>query len=77
MTSLLQADVQYLPGMGGEDFSYFGREVPGFQFRLGVVPPGTEPMSLHRANFNPDERALTLGIQMAAAAIWDQLERGE
>lgn len=70
-------DVLYPPGMGGEDFAYFGREVPGFQFRLGVAPPGGEPMSLHRANFNPDARALALGVQVASAAIWDQLLRGE
>ena len=72
-----EADLTYPPGMGGEDFAYFGREVPGFQFRLGVLPPGAEPMSLHRANFDPDERALALGIQVAAAAIWDQMERGD
>jgi amidohydrolase len=67
------ADVQYLPGMGGEDFAYFGREVPGFQFRLGVVPEGAEPMSLHRSSFDPEEAALTLGVQVATAALWDQL----
>jgi len=71
------ADLLYKPGMGGEDFAYYGREVPGFQFRLGVVPEGTEPMSLHRANFNPDERALALGVRVASAAIWDQMLRGE
>src|SRR5690606_987350 len=32
-----QRVVQTSPGMGGEDFSYFSQEVPGFYFRLGVA----------------------------------------
>ena len=72
-----EGDVQYLPGMGGEDFAYYGQRVPGFQFRLGVVPTGGPAMSLHRANFDPDERALALGIRIAAELIWDQLVRGD
>ena len=69
-------EFQYEPGMGGEDFSRFGKVVPGFQFRLGVAPPGVE-MSLHRANFNPDERSVELGMRLVAEIIWDQLARGD
>lgn len=72
-----EADMQYEPSLGGEDFSRYGRLVPGFQFRLGVARPESPPMSLHQPNFNPDERALTLGIELAAAVILDQLQRGE
>ncbi len=69
----------YLPGMGGEDFAYYGREVPGFQFRLGTAPPGgtSGAASLHTATYTPDEAALEIGLRVAAAALWDQLERGD
>jgi amidohydrolase len=68
-------EILYPPPMGGEDFSYYRREAPSFQFRLGV---GEEerPMNLHRPDFAPDERAIGLGIQVAAAVVWDQLLRG-
>jgi metal-dependent amidase/aminoacylase/carboxypeptidase family protein len=29
--------IELIPGMGGEDFSYFAQVVPGFYFRLGVA----------------------------------------
>ena len=29
------------PTMGGEDFSYFANEVPGFFYRLGTLREGT------------------------------------
>jgi amidohydrolase len=69
------ADTEYDPGMGGEDFAYLGQRIPGFQFRLGVTAPGASPMSLHSADFNPDERAIGLGIRIAAEILWDQLGR--
>jgi len=69
-------DITYEPGMGGEDFSRFGREVPGFQFRLGVAPPGQEnTMSLHSPVFAPDERSVGLGMRLVAEILWDQLHR--
>jgi len=64
--------VEYAPGMGGEDFSRFGREVPGFQFRLGVGRPD-RPMTLHSPDFDPDERSVTVGMRVVAEIIWDQL----
>jgi len=69
----------YLPGMGGEDFAYYGREVPGFQFRLGTASPGGvgAAAGLHTASYTPDEAALEIGLRVAAAALWDQLERGD
>ncbi|MBM4116896.1 amidohydrolase [bacterium] len=72
-----EAAQQYEPGLGGEDFAYYGREVPGFQFRLGTAPPGAAgaAASLHTPDYDPDEAALLVGLRVAAAAIWDQLER--
>ncbi|MFH1679819.1 MAG: M20 family metallopeptidase [Candidatus Eisenbacteria bacterium] len=67
-------DLTYEPGMGGEDFSYYGRIVPGFQFRLGVAPEGAE-MALHSATFDPDERAIPIGVRVVAELLWDQIHR--
>lgn len=69
-------DITYEPGMGGEDFARYGRIVPGFQFRLGVAPPGLEnTMSLHSPLFIADERAVPLGMRLVAEVLWDQLNR--
>jgi amidohydrolase len=67
----------YEPAMGGEDFSFFGREVPSFQFRLGVLPDRSPEMSTHTAEFNPDEGAIAVGMRLAAELVWDQLRREE
>jgi hippurate hydrolase len=70
-------EIVYEPGMGGEDFAFYGQQVPGFQFRLGVGEENddAEPMSLHSSGFNPDESVLGLGIRLAAEVVWDQLHR--
>lgn len=67
-------DLEYPPAMGGEDFSRYGRVVPGFQFRLGVAPDGAE-MTLHRPDFSPDERAVGIGMLVVSEILWDQLQR--
>jgi len=67
-------EIVYEPGMGGEDFSRYGQVVPGFQFRLGVDPPGGTS-SLHSPTFNPDERSVAIGMRVVAEVIWDQLHR--
>jgi len=67
-------DITYPPGMGGEDFSRYGHVVPGFQFRLGVGRPD-QAMTLHSPDFDPDERAVVLGMRLVAEILWDQLGR--
>ena len=69
-----QNDITYPPGMGGEDFSRYGHAVPGFQFRLGVGRPD-QAMTLHSPDFDPDERAVVLGMRLVAEILWDQLGR--
>lgn len=69
-------EIEYLPGMGGEDFARFGQVVPGFQFRIGVAPPGLEgTMSLHSPGFLADERAVELSVRVISEVLWDQLGR--
>ena len=47
-----------VPSMGGEDFAYYLKRIPGTFYRLGVGPN----MPLHNARFAPDEEVLKVGI---------------
>ncbi len=51
-----------VPSMGGEDFAYYLRKIPGTFYRLGVGP--SEP--LHNARFAPDENVLKVGMGVYA-----------
>ncbi|MEE2906812.1 MAG: amidohydrolase [Planctomycetota bacterium] len=58
-----------LPSLGGEDFAYFQRQVPGSMARLGT---GSGPVSdrrpLHSPRFDIDESALSIGARLLAGA---------
>ncbi|MEV0369863.1 amidohydrolase [Streptomyces sp. NPDC050636] len=55
--------------LGGEDFSWYLEHVPGAMARLGVRPPGeVSRRDLHRGDFDVDERAITVGVEMFTAA---------
>ncbi len=55
--------------LGGEDFSWYLEQVPGAMARLGVRPPGdTRGLDLHRGNFDVDEEAITVGVELFTAA---------
>jgi amidohydrolase len=66
--------IRYEPAMGGEDFSEYEAIVPGFMFRLGVGRQD-HPMTTHNASFDPDERAIPLGMRLMAEILWDRLSR--
>lgn len=74
---LLGADnvIEIRPGMGGEDFSYFAREAPGFFFQLGVanVERGIT-FGAHTPMFDVDEECLKTGVAAMAAAVCDWLD---
>ncbi|ABM73009.1 Zinc metallopeptidase M20/M25/M40 family [Prochlorococcus marinus str. MIT 9515] len=56
------------PSLGAEDFAEFLNEVPGSMFRLGVArDTGCAP--LHSSEFDPDERAISIGIKVIAGTI--------
>ena len=63
------------PGMGGEDFSYFSRVVPGFYYRLGVanVEKGITA-GVHTAEFDVDEECLKTAVKTMTAIVCDFLE---
>jgi amidohydrolase len=61
--------------MGGEDFAWYLKKVPGALARLGVRSPGAgPPPDLHTSDFDLDERALAVGVRFTAA-ILDELWR--
>ncbi len=59
--------------LGGEDFAWYLRGVPGALARLGTtpseVPPG-ERMDLHQGRFDADERAISVGARVLVAATY-------
>ncbi|CAL9562037.1 amidohydrolase [Streptomyces griseomycini] len=61
--------------LGGEDFSWYLEHVPGAMARLGVRPPGERTVrDLHQGDFDVDEHAITVGVELfTAAALLDAL----
>ncbi|MET8509438.1 amidohydrolase [Streptomyces sp. NPDC004787] len=59
--------------LGGEDFSWYLEHVPGAMARLGVRVPGdTRVRDLHAGDFDVDERAIEVGVELfTAAALLD------
>jgi len=47
--------------MGGEDFAFFLRHVPGCYIRFGAQVPGREGFPAHSSRFDFDEQALATG----------------
>jgi amidohydrolase len=50
--------------MGGEDFAFYLEHVPGAMIRLGTGIAGAEPMDIHQASFDVDERAIGHGVRI-------------
>jgi len=67
--------IELIPGMGGEDFSYFAQVVPGFYFRLGVA---NEEKGMtyggHTPMYDCDEESIKTGVAVMAAAVCDFLD---
>jgi amidohydrolase len=56
------------PSLGAADFAEFLNEIPGAMFRLGVSSSnGCAP--LHSSKFDPDERAIAVGIKVITESI--------
>jgi len=56
------------PSLGAEDFAEFLNEIPGAMFRLGVSTSNGSP-PLHSSKFDPDERAIAVGIKVITESI--------
>ncbi len=67
------------PSLGGEDFSYFLKKVPGCFVRFGAAKKGLENVPAHSPYFDFDESALPMGslflVKVALKAL-ERLERG-
>ncbi|SER37742.1 amidohydrolase [Streptomyces sp. yr375] len=65
--------------LGGEDFSWYLERVPGAMARLGVRTPGERTVrDLHQGDFDADESAITVGVELfTAAALLDAATRDQ
>ncbi len=66
------------PSLGGEDFSYFANEAPGFFFFLGTVPEGKDPKTAavnHSPHFFVDEATLPVGVRALGNLAVEYLTR--
>ena len=67
------------PMMGGEDFSYVLRDVPGAMAFISVAPPGVDPATnppLHNTKMTIDEAVMARGVALHCAIAERFLERG-
>ena len=67
------------PMMGGEDFSYVLREVPGAMAFIGVASEGSDPRTnppLHNVKMTIDEATMAKGVAMHVAAAERFLSNG-
>ena len=59
--------------LGGEDFAWYQRSVPGALARLGVASPDARHLhDLHQGGFDVDERAIPAGVRVLLAAVLDR-----
>lgn len=65
------------PETGAEDFSYFSRLVPGFYYKLGVVPPGKASGGHHTPTFYADDGAVPIGVRTLTTLVLDYLSGGK
>ena len=69
----------HAPMMGGEDFAYVLREIPGAMAFIGAAPEGSDPATnppLHNTRMTIDERVMAKGIALHCALATHYLERG-
>ena len=53
------------PSMGGEDFSFYGQEIPASFFFLGIRPAGRETYpNLHSPEFDFNDDAIPTGVEL-------------
>lgn len=67
--------MESIPGMGGEDFSYFADVIPGFYYQLGVANIKRNIVAgVHTAEFDVDEECLKVGVLSMATLVCDRLD---
>jgi len=63
------------PILGGEDFSLFANETPGFFYFLGALKPGTTSGDHHTPTFLADDGAVPVGMRAMSTVLLDYLRR--
>jgi amidohydrolase len=63
-----EANVATSQSLGGEDFAWYLESVPGAMGRLGTRTPGGPTYDLHQGDLRVDERAISVGAKVLAAA---------
>lgn len=61
-------------GLGGEDFGYVTREVPGAMFFLGCSLSDGVSRNLHTPNFDIDEKCLPIGVAILSETVRSYLK---
>ncbi len=70
-------DLDPPPSMGGEDFSFFAREVPAAFWRLGVCPASCEDYpKLHQPTYDFPDAAIAIGTELHCRIAESFLSRG-
>jgi amidohydrolase len=64
------------PITGAEDFSYFAQVVPGFYFRLGVVPEGKVSGGHHTPTFYAADESVSIAMRLMTSLVVDYLAAG-
>jgi amidohydrolase len=67
---------QAQPITGAEDFSYFSQIVPGFYFRLGVVPDGKVSGGHHTPTFYAADESVPIAMRLMTSLVVDFLNAG-
>ena len=65
------------PVMGGEDFSYYGEQVPACFLFVGLKPAGqADAADLHTPRFDFNDDALGVGVRLMCRAAFDKNAHG-
>ncbi|HZW49056.1 MAG TPA: amidohydrolase [Bacillota bacterium] len=65
---------QLEPSMGGEDFSFFMKDIPGVYYRLGIGDREKGLYPIHHNRFDVNENALAVGAKVMAQVTLDLLK---
>ncbi len=57
------------PSLGGEDFSFYLKEIPGCFVRIGARPEHAPPALAHSPTFDFNEKALVVGATLYARTV--------
>jgi len=63
------------PQMMADDFGLYGQRIPAVYFLLGARNPRLPATSLYSPAFNPDERAIGIGMKILGHLVLDCLEQ--